>query len=589
MASAMVMGFTMQSCLDYDTPTDDFKPSDVKIDDVILSGDADNIDYTKEITEEQLTAAVKNLSTYLDMTKTGQYAMRGGKNGGYPVEHAYQRQYTLTDVYAQYAVVPHHDFAFASELVSSYNVSKDWNSGPNGQFGVVRNAMVPLLNHEDVDYMPEIKACILLLLDQACIEVADIYGPFPYADFKANKDKGPFTYNSVESVYKSVKKNLDDIVACLKNYENRPEWYKNTIQEVAYSTLTTTTNKMNGVKGFDSYRRLANSLKLRMAMHMVKVEPATAQQWAEEAVADGVIESHEQEHAFYPTIYGGTHPLTLISNGWNDERVSASFVSLAASLQHPFMQMLFVPNDGAMENTQTHEVTPPEAMVVGIRSGVHPGKGQSGSSNDFVKYSKLHPMTITGMPLYIMKWAEVDMLRAEGALRGWNMGGTAQMFYERGIRNSSPFTEEMGLNEAYSQMIEEYIHLTAPVPYTYKDPLGITPDMESVTKIGVAWNEADSKEVKLEKIITQKYLAMFPFSPEAWTDMRRTGYPKVFPVLNPQDGDGSLADGEMVRRMLFPSDDEGALRDIKATGLEALGGPDQQAVRLWWDVAKPNF
>ena len=68
-----------------------------------------------------------------------------------------------------------------------------------------------------------------------------------------------------------------------------------------------------------------------------------------------------------------------------------------------------------------------------------------------------------------------------------------------------------------------------------------------------------------------------------------TGYPKLFPVLNPDDGDGSIMPGGIIRRCVFPNTDDSSLRDIQETGLSALGGPDQQATRLWWDVKAPNF
>ena len=114
--------------------------------------------------------------------------------------------------------------------------------------------------------------------------------------------------------------------------------------------------------------------------------------------------------------------------------------------------------------------------------------------------------------------------------------------------------------------------------------------MPSVTKIGVKWNEADDLETKLEKIITQKYIALYPNSYEAWAELRRTGYPRLFPVLNPWEGDGSLEYGDMIRRMPFPGrDDEDTVDDIIKTGEPALGGIDLQATRLWWDVPCDNF
>ena len=120
----------------------------------------------------------------------------------------------------------------------------------------------------------------------------------------------------------------------------------------------------------------------------------------------------------------------------------------------------------------------------------------------------------------------------------------------------------------------------------YHDPLGNVEDEPSTTKIGVKWDESDSPEIKLEKIITQKYIASFPYPNEAWVDLRRTGYPKLFPVLNADEGDGSLKYGDILRRAPFPNTDDASVSDIQATGLKALGGPDLQATRLWWDVEK---
>ena len=119
--------------------------------------------------------------------------------------------------------------------------------------------------------------------------------------------------------------------------------------------------------------------------------------------------------------------------------------------------------------------------------------------------------------------------------------------------------------------------------------MGNGPDWQSVTKIGVKWNNADDQETKLEKIITQKYLALFPLSTEAWAELRRTGYPKLFPVLNTDEGDGSINEGEMIRRIPWVPTDPIALGMVEASGIPALGGPDEQATRLWWDVDAPNF
>jgi hypothetical protein len=141
----------------------------------------------------------------------------------------------------------------------------------------------------------------------------------------------------------------------------------------------------------------------------------------------------------------------------------------------------------------------------------------------------------------------------------------------------------------YNIYLSEYMQRERAVDYVNVDPMGDGPDWKSVTTIGVKWDEDDDPETKLEKIITQKYIALFPLSTEAWTELRRTGYPRLFPVLNTDDGDGSIRQGDMIRRIPWVPTDPVAASIVESTGIPALGGADEQATRLWWDVDAPNF
>jgi hypothetical protein len=326
-----------------------------------------------------------------------------------------------------------------------------------------------------------------------------------------------------------------------------------------------------------------------MAMHIVKVEPATAQRWAEEAVAAGVVESATDQQGLFPSVIGFNHPLAEIANSWNDLRLSASFESLLMSLDHPYTKYLFLPNSNEIKNKKTGEVMPAGTRICGIRSGTLVGDGQTLALNKRQAYSTFSTDVLMQgrCPTYFVKWAEVDFLRAEGALRGWEMGGSAQFFYERGIENA--YIEDPNSGSRYNDYLYAYMNLEKPMNYISVDPMGDGPDWPSTTTIGVKWNEGDDNETKLEKIITQKYIALFPLSTEAWTEMRRTGYPKLFPVLNPDDGDGSLEDGDIIRRIPWVPTDPVAMGMVEASGIPALGGADEQATRLWWDVDAPNF
>lgn len=575
--------FSLQSCMDFDEPGDEMTIDQEQEENVVYRGEADRIDYRKEISEEGFAEAEKILGSKLGQLITAQYSMRGGKDGNAPGAHAYQYQFTMTvDNYAGYSTLPQN---FDGRMRSTYYKSTDFNSGPNGSFIIVKNQLVPLLNHPQIDSIPEIKALALLLYDYASQEVADIYGPFPYINYKENQEDHPFTYNTMPEIYNTIVDNIDTITACFKHYADRPEWYKKKV-----SSIMKKRDKVTLDKSFDTWTRFANSLKLRMAMHIVKVNPEKAQKWAEEAVDGGVIEDRQQEVRLDPMYEGFSHPLSEISQTWNDTRLNASFESLLISLKHPYADYLFLKNEYPITNSNDPtKVLPANSRLVGLRAGILMKPGQDVKSNPRVAYSRLiSDETIVLAPIYFMKFSEVDFLRAEGALRGWRMGGSAQMFYNRGIDNAA--VENRDMPSQYEDQLADYKTVENAINYVYEDPMDEANNLASVTKIGVKWNEGDDPEIKLEKIITQKYIAGYPYSFEAWTDLRRTGYPKIFPVLNASDSDGSLMQGDLIRRMPFPGDTDSAIEDINSSGLDALGGPDKQGTRLWWDVAgKGNF
>lgn len=609
-AALALSAFGMQSCLDYDTPGDEFNANETKVPPVIGSGKADVIDYKKVISDEGVAEAIMALDDNIRTAQTGVYGIRGGKDGGAPVAHAYQFCYSLgPDNYVQYFCVPHSDFPYSNfTLRSTYDMCKGSIGGPGSGFSSAKLYIAPLLNTEKIDSVPELKAIFLTLFNYSAIENADLFGPMPYEEFKALRDKSPFKYNDVRTIYYGVKKNLDDAVACLKYYkDNRSEAYKQELANVMYSYLTIVNDPYSKTwQDMEPWIRFANSLKLRMAIHMSGIEPETAKTWAEEAVRDGVITDVDNEVAIYPAFSGKDHPLVEIT-GWSDAVMGASFLNLLENLDHPYLKYLFTKNSvglakspQAVEGSSCPATTPANSVYVGMRDGVAPGEGQAAANNPYCGYSMLDKAYLaqTQAPLYLMKCSEVYFLLAEGALRGWNMGGTAKQFYEQGIRYAALESRSFTGNK-YNKLVDDYLNVEAPKGIAYVDPQGLTPDMPSVTKIGVKWNEGDSPEVKLEKIITQKYIASFPYSYESWVDLRRVGYPKLFPILGVADSDGTIKAGDskvqtkenIMRRIPWASDDPQTKADIEETGLPALGNgaTDTQGQHLWWDNGASNF
>ena len=572
------------------------------------------LNYKRDISADELKQAVKDMRTQLKNALRATCNLRGCAINGYPTANMYQLQNTLgPDCYVQYFCVPHSDFPYAAfALRSTYDLCKASIGSPGEGFSAMKLYMASTLNAEKIDYMPEIKAIYLTLFNYAAIENVDLFGPLTYYDYKENFDGSSFVYDRVKDIYYQAKADIDAAIECFKYYkDHRSEAYKKWIGIAIGNYVGLLSSYDIDPSDLSVWIRFANSLKLRMAIHMSKVEPATAKQWAEEAVAGGVIENEADEIGLFPYLFGVSHPLIEIM-GWNDIVMGASFINLLLNLDHPYMKYLFTKNSIALEKskqavsgTSASAVTPKGSVYVGMRNGVTPGIDQTADANPYCGYSTLDKTYFAecNPPLYLMKVSEVNFLRAEGALRGWNMGGTAQSFYEQGIRTA--YLEDRNYKEnEYTKHVEQYLNVNAPKGIAYVDPQGLTPDMPSVTKIGVKWNEGDSKETKLEKIITQKYIASFPYSYESWVDLRRTGYPKLFPILNTEHGDGTIKPGDpkvqtadnIMRRIPWIPDDSQKKEDIKATGIPALSedtnnkpATDTQMQRLWWDVDAPNF
>ena len=573
-----------------------------------------SLNYKREISADELKQAVKDMRTQLKNALRATCNLRGCAIDGYPTANMYQLQNTLgPDCYVQYFCVPHSDFPYAAfALRSTYDLCKASIGSPGEGFRAMKYYMAPVLNTSKIDDMPEIKAIYLTLFNYAAIENVDLFGPLTYYDNKGNFDGSSFEYDRVKDIYYQVKADIDAAIECFKYYkDHRSEAYKKQIGSAIGNYVMLLSSYDIDYSDLSVWIRFANSLKLRMAIHMSKVEPATAKQWAEEAVAGGVIENTTDEIGLFPSLLGGTHQLAEIT-GWNDIVMGASFINLLQNLDHPYMKYLFTKNSIALEKskqavsgTSAPATTSEGTVFIGMRNGVTPGEGQAASTNPYCGYSTLDRTYFAecNPPLYLMKVSEVNFLRAEGALRGWNMGGTAQSFYEQGIRTA--YLEDRNFPiKKYVNYVDDYLKIDAPKGIAYVDPQGLTPDMPSVTKIGVKWNEGDSKETKLEKIITQKYIASFPYSYESWVDLRRTGYPKLFPILNTEHSDGTIKPGDpkvqtadnIMRRIPWVSDDPQTKEDINDTGIPALSedtnnkpATDTQMQRLWWDVDAPNF
>ena len=85
------------------------------------------------------------------------------------------------------------------------------------------------------------------------------------------------------------------------------------------------------------------------------------------------------------------------------------------------------------------------------------------------------------------------------------------------------------------------------------------------------------KEEKLERLITQKWIAMWPLGQEAWSEYRRTGYPRFFPLLN-----GNVTNLPSANRIPFPPSEYIRNAANVNAAVSKLGGADNYQTKVWW-------
>ena len=469
----------------------------------------------------------------------------------------------------------------ANRYQTAYNLAADcWSGyfGQNNNWGGPNNlnyflkdgwvassytesysTVVPLwqdLKGKTEKQFPEVFSLAQILKISAWHKATDMFGPIPYKE--AGKGLITVPYDSQEEVYKAMFKELSDAIEVLTKYADNGNSKLLPNADAVYA---------GDVHKWVVY---ANSLMLRLAMRVYYADAALSKQYALQAVNHpyGVMKTKDDEAKMERgASLEFKNNLDVLINQYNECRMGSSMLAYLGGYQDPRLPKYF--------NTSTVS----QAVTVGTYgkySGVP--TGHDVSSNDAFKDSSRPAITST-TPTYWMRASEVYFLLAEAALHGFAVGGTAEALYEKGIEMSF---EENGI--ASSEVADYMSSGLKPSAYSFHltNP-SVNVDAPALTQATTEWTGTD--EEKLEKIMIQKWIALYPNGQEAWTEYRRTGYPKLHSTItNYSNGE---VDSEVgIRRMRFPTNKATSKEDIE--NLEKArqmlrGGQDKAGTRLWWD------
>ena len=444
---------------------------------------------------------------------------------------------------------------------STYNLNNGWTSAMwVYTYGYVMPSIADAEKLNTEKEWPLYHAITKILKVATLHRVSDYYGPILYDGF-GTADQKP---QSQEEVYKRFFEDLATAVNILKDYKGGVSF------ESADFMMP------EGKRTPAQWLKFANSLRLRLAMRVSNVAPALAEEQAKAALDSkngGVLETANETVGQY----GIRNPLGGVT-GWSEVYMNASLESYLKGYNDPRIKSYFnLAQDGRdKEGNIIKEVAGVKQLnsIEGEYKGVRQGTGVADN-----RYSTHSQTAITtGSKIIVMSAAEVWFLRAEAALRNYT-SENVENCYKQGITVSFAQWDASG--------VSEYLE-SEETPAAYVDAFDKKFDADAPTSITPKWDESAPLELKLERIITQKWLAIYPEGCEAWAEQRRTGYPRLIKVAVNNSGN-TISTDDMIRRVFFNQDyktDNKALYDALVS---KLGGADNGGTRLWWDAGGNNF
>ncbi|MFD2572800.1 SusD/RagB family nutrient-binding outer membrane lipoprotein [Spirosoma soli] len=399
----------------------------------------------------------------------------------------------------------------------------------------------------------------IIMQVQSLATISDTYGDLPYTQaLQAKAGTTLPVYDTQESTYKSLLSRLETAVAALNASAALP------------------TNDAFPYKGdVAKWKKFGYSLMLKLAMRLVKADPSTAKTYAEKAAAGGVFSSVDDDAyviADNANGYGNGNGAALSTAAdVYQVRWSKTMIDYLKSTNDPRLSKIAeVPADGLTANQDMASGGNTTASVqLGLPNGYDlnggatdvskaPGyPGGTGAGADVTAIGKYSRPTLIyrnrSAPLFVLTYAQTELLLAEAATRGYTVTGTAAQHYRNGLIAGILALSRYGAAAT--------IDAATATAYADANPL-------------VAANAL--------KQINEQYWAttglMMNYS-EAWNNWKRSG----FPALTPVNYVGNFSGGAIPRRQPYPTTEATLNTANYQTAAGRLAGGDNWVARVWWD------
>ncbi len=371
--------------------------------------------------------------------------------------------------------------------------------------------------------------------------LTDTYGDIPYAEAGLGYLGGNYfpVYNTQEEIYNSILTTLEQATHALD------------------ASLPMETGDLFYAGDIVKWKKLGNSLLLRAAMRLSKVNPAKAEEFVKKAVAGGVMDANG-DNCYMRHSSTFESPYNSFLNG--SEKVNfylgEPFVEFLKTSADPRLPVIAVKYENPSSNPGSTPEDNDPSRQFGMPFGydnltIATAPGFQGTVGAGYKYSQVNRATLVKLdaPMFFVTYSQTSLLLAEAAVRGWT-NGDAEELYRAGI-------------QAHFDQLKQY------------DENAVV----DVTKAAAFLNNAVLTSGKeLELINTQYWVSSFLNGPEAWANFRRSG----FPALKPNPYPGKTIRGDFINRLVYPINESVVNRENYNAAVSRIGADDLDT-KIWWD------
>ena len=355
----------------------------------------------------------------------------------------------------------------------------------------------------------------------------------------------------------------------LPQYDDQKTIYDNLLKEVSEATKA-----LDAAKGIETgdlfykgniaqWKKLGNSLLLRLAMRFTKVDVNKAKQYAAQAAdpAGGGLMQSNADNAYLVFNATFNHPNANTFQGTERANyyLGKPFVDYLKTTSDPRLSFIAVKyatpanpltTAGAEDTARANQ----DGMPFGYNeSTIVNAPGYPGKTGAAFKYSQLNRRTVAKIDAteFFVTYAQTQLLLAEAALKGF-VSGTPATLYESAVRGHMDQMRQFDASAVISTAAQD--------AYLAGNP----------------YNAGKA----LELINTQYWIASFLNGSEAWANFRRSGFPVLAP--NPYPAADPAVKGDFIHRLVYPVR-EVSVNTANYNAAVARMGADNLATRVFWD------